>query len=362
MEKLNDLNYKAAINETVDVIIITDGTTRKIVDVNKSCCHLLGYDKSDLIGNHLSVLFDNESTQTELKVPGDICMYGSVLPNRNLRSKHGELIPVDMTINTLEGEWRSYVMTSFRDTRERLCYENKILSINKELQESNASKDKLFSIIAHDLKNPLMALMGLSEIISEDSGEISPEESIELANTINKLSKDTYDLLDNLLNWANIQTKKISVDKKLINFYIIASKILDTLKPSADLKKINLVNNANKDFSIYADENMIKTILRNLISNSIKFSKADSNITISTMYNDNTKSITVEDEGVGMEESYISNLFKTNVQTSRYGTNNEKGTGLGLLLCYEFVKLHNGDIDIKSQLGKGSKFIIRLPE
>jgi len=237
MENVDNLQYKSAFNEMVDAIVIIDGTSGNIVDVNKSCCNLLGYDKTEMIDRHISILFDESSTSELTKLPLRIFMYGNVLPSRNLKSKDGELIPVDLTISTFEEQSKNFVMASLRDIRERIKYENEIFMMNEELREVNASKDKLFSIIAHDLKNPLMALMGLSEILTEDGGEISAQDVKETANEINKLSKDTYDLLDNLLNWAQLQTKKISADKKEINLFNITSKIVDMLRPSAELKK-----------------------------------------------------------------------------------------------------------------------------
>ena len=362
MKEVDDFQYKSAFDEMVDAVVITDGATAKIVDANKSCCQMLGYKKSELIGEPVSDLFDkNPTLETAAQSKGNF-MYGSVLPNRNLKTKKGELVPVDLTISTFSGQSTNYVMVSFRDIKERIKYEKEILLMNKELKEVNASKDKLFSIIAHDLKNPLMAVMGLSEIIYEDTGEISDEEARETANTINKLSKETFDLLENLLSWAQVQTGKINIEKGEVHLSRITSKVYDMLGPSAELKKVELINSIPEDYVLIADENMIKTIVRNLVSNSIKFSLADTQVTIRAFDKDNMKMIIVEDQGIGMEESYAANLFKTQIHDSRYGTNNEKGTGLGLLLCHEFIKLHNGDIKVESEVSKGSRFIISLPE
>jgi two-component system, sensor histidine kinase and response regulator len=196
----------------------------------------------------------------------------------------------------------------------------------------------------------------------EDGNEISAEDARDLANTINKLSKDTYDLLENLLSWAQVQTNNINVLKKEVNLFNVTSKILDILRPSAELKKVELNNLILPGFKLNADENMIKTIIRNLVSNSIKFSLANTKVTVSASDADKVKNIIIEDQGIGMEESYVAGLFKTKLHVSRAGTKNEKGTGLGLLLCHEFIKLHNGEIKVISQVGKGSKFIVQLPE
>jgi PAS domain S-box-containing protein len=362
VKEIDDLQYKFAFDEMVDAIVIADETSARIVDVNKSCCQLLGYGKTELVGHNVSLLFNNNSIDELTKPHPENFMFGNVIPNRNLKTKDGTSIPVDLTISTFGSQSANYVMISVRDIKERLKYEKEIVQMNEELREVNASKDKLFSIIAHDLKNPLMALMGLSEIMFEDGAENSIEETRETASTINKLSKDTYDLLDNLLNWAQVQTRKISAEKKEVHLFNIADKIIDTLGPSARLKKVGLVNSVSPEFVLNADENMIKTIIRNLVANSIKFSLADTHITIRAFSKDGMNTVIVEDQGIGMEESYVANLFKVNILTSRYGTNKEKGTGLGLLLCHEFIRLHNGDIKVISEIGKGSQFIIRLPE
>jgi len=359
---MNDFQYKSAFDKMVDAIVIIEHSSGKIIDVNKSCCQLLGFTKSELAGEHISGLFDQNTTPEKTNLLQGNFMFGNVIPNSDLKTKGGESIPVDLTISTFAGQEAHYAMVSLRDTRERLRYENEILRINEELKEANSSKDKLFSIIAHDLKNPISTLMGLSEMMFEDANEISVEEAKDMATTINKLSKDTFDLLDNLLSWAQVQTNKISVAKKEVHLYNVTSKILDVLRPSAGLKNVELVNFVPPDYTILADENMIKTIIRNLFSNSIKFSLAHTIVTIRAVEAGTMKNIIVEDQGIGMDESTVAGLFKTKIHASRYGTKNEKGTGLGLLLCYEFIKLHNGDIKVLSEVGKGSKFIVQLPE
>lgn len=361
MNEKNGFDYRTIFNETVDAVIITNGSSAKIVDVNKACCDLLGYTENELKGKHIHSLFEGENVAPLLQSPQKVKMFGSVLSDKKVKTKSGELLPVDMTINTFTGDSAFYVMTTLRDIGERIKYEGEILSINNELSEANAAKDKLFSIIAHDLKNPMMSLMGISEILVTEKNDISEEQTSEFINMLSNLSKSTYELLNNLLSWAQIQTKKIEIDKSEFDLFKLTMKIIGLLKPTADIKKVNLVNDVDPGFAVYADKNMINTIIRNLISNSIKFSTENSNITVSSSSDNNEWKIVVKDEGVGMEESYAENLFKVDVHTSRYGTNNEKGTGLGLILCYEFAKLNGGDIKVVSQVGKGSQFTIQLP-
>jgi PAS domain S-box-containing protein len=362
MKEIDDFQYKSAFNKMVDAIVIIDNSSGQIIDVNKSCCQLLGFDKSELVGERISGLFDQNGPSEKATLLQGNFMYGNVIPNSNLKTKGGESIPVDLTFSTFAEQGANYAMVSLRDTRERVRYENEILLMNEQLKEANSSKDKLFSIIAHDLKNPMAALMGLSGLMFEDGYDISMEEAKRMANDINQLSKDTFDLLDNLLNWAQVQTKRISVEKKEVNLYNVASKIVDMLRPSAELKHVELANLVLPGYMLNADENMIKTIIRNLVSNSIKFSLANTKVSIRAIDTDKMKHIIIEDQGIGMEESYIAGLFKTTIHASRWGTKSEKGTGLGLLICYEFIKLHNGDITVLSEVDKGSTFIVKLPE
>jgi len=354
--------YKSVFEETVDAIIITDGSSEKIIDVNKAAIELLEYGKDKIIGSHLPNYFEDEVISDIKKTPSQITMYGSVLSDRKVKTKSGKLVPVDLTINTFSEGNDNYVMTTLRDVSERIKYENEIVHMNEELRKTNASKDKLFSIIAHDLKNPISALMSLSEIMTNESETITPEEMNEFSGMIKTLSKNTYELLENLLNWARVQTKNIEIEKSTLGFKKLVDKIVEVLKPSADLKSITLENLVNSHYVINADENMINTVIRNLISNAIKFSPENSIIRIEAIDADGVSEVSVSDEGVGMEEDYIKDLFKVDVLTTRFGTNKEKGTGLGLMLCNEFVKLHDGKIIVNSEVNKGTEFRILIPK
>ncbi len=355
-------SYKSIFEETVDAIIITDGSSEKIIDINRAGCELIGCKKSEILGAYIYDFLVGGKGSESPKNIYDIKMYGSVLSNKKIKTKSGSLIPVDLTINTFGDTSGNYVMTTLRNVSERIAYEEKILLMNEELSQSNASKDKFFSIIAHDLKNPISALIWFSEMITSDSEDITPEETEQFLGMIKNLSNSTYELLENLLNWARIQTKNIEIDKNFFDLRSLVDKTLDVLKPSAEMKSVKMINEVPRDFLVYADENMITTIIRNFVSNSIKFSPKNTRVTIKAGEDNKQWNIEVVDEGLGMDESYVSDLFKIDVHTSRNGTNNEKGTGLGLILCNEFAKLHGSEIEVHSELNKGSEFIIHLPK
>ncbi len=362
MDVEKEFDYKSIFEETVEAIIITDGSSEKIIDINKAGCVLLDGKKEELIGDYIyNFLRDGNSVESSNSI-SQITMFGSVLSNKSVKKKSGQLIPVDMTINTFSDNSVNYVMTTLRDVTERIKYEDKIVAMNDELKLLNANKDKFFSIIAHDLRNPISTLICFSELMTNNNEDVAEEETRHFFDMIKNISKATYELLDNLLNWARVQTKNIEMDKSLFDLHLLVNKIIEVLRPSADLKTVNIINSVTPGFQIFADENMINTIIRNLVSNSIKFSPQKSNITIKAEQNNYQLNIAVIDEGVGMDGDYIKDLFKIDVYTSRKGTNNESGTGLGLILCNEFVKLHKGKIEVHSEINKGSEFIIQIPK
>lgn len=354
-------NYKLIFDEIVDTLLITDGTSGNIIDVSGSITPLLGYSKSELINKHFSLIFDDSDFKTNGIVLSDINVFGSVVSERRLKAKNGSIVHADMTINTITEDGKTYVLTSLRDISERLQYENQIRKMNEELKVLNASKDKLFSIIAHDLKNPLMALMGFSNMMIEDSKTITAEEIEEISTTINQLTKETHTLLDNLLTWARIQTDSFMFEKSRFILSQEVERIFMLLSHSAELKNVTLFNNVDSKIQIYADPNMIVTMLRNLISNAIKFSSDNKEIVVDAEQTPERTKIIVSDEGVGIAPEQIDNLFKIDVQTTTLGTKGEKGTGLGLILCNEFVKLHDGNIHVESEVNKGTVFTILLP-
>ena len=233
--------------------------------------------------------------------------------------------------------------------------------MNSELNELNASKDKFFSIIAHDLKNPFNTIIGFSGILKEEikSGDSSAVE--ESANLINTSAIQTLRLLENLLDWANSQTWKIMFSPVPIKLRELFNDEYTVLNDMAIVKNIQFLSSIPDNLTIRADRNMIKTILRNLISNAIKFTHKNGKVRVKAIVEDHHVEISVSDTGIGMTNETISKLFRIDADISTKGTENEKGTGLGLFLCKEFVEKHGGKIWVESESGKGSIFKIFLP-
>lgn len=231
-----------------------------------------------------------------------------------------------------------------------------------KLKEANATKDKFFSIIGHDLKNPLFVIQSMSEILETEFDEISSEERLEFIQAIRESSKNAYALLEDLLHWARCQSGRIDFNPEPIHLKQLVSRCINLLEAHAIKKQINLINAIDSTHILMADKFMIDTIIRNLTSNALKFTPEGGTVKIvSNLINDFIE-ITVEDTGIGLSELDKQKLFRIDVKNSEIGRSKEKGTGLGLILCKEFVEKHGGKIWVESELEKGSKFKFTIPK
>jgi signal transduction histidine kinase/ligand-binding sensor domain-containing protein len=232
---------------------------------------------------------------------------------------------------------------------------------NVELTKLNSTKDKLFSIIAHDLKNPFNSIIGFSELLMHKIDQLPVDKTKKYLGLIYSVSSSGYELLDNLLQWSRSQTGRIIFDPVFLSPAKIVEDVLNLLEGHAQSKNISFQQLIDPDFILYADENMLKTIFRNLISNAVKFSYQNSKIIISVTFSENTAEISIKDFGVGISEENLKQLFDVGSNIVTKGTSNETGTGLGLIICKEFVERHHGKIWVESEEGKGSIFKFTIP-
>ncbi|MBC35316.1 MAG: hypothetical protein CL663_04660 [Bacteroidetes bacterium] len=239
--------------------------------------------------------------------------------------------------------------------------EDKVKQRTQQLSELNATKDKFFSIIAHDLKNPFNALMGFSSLLIDSFDDYNDEEKLDLIQTMSDASENAYKLLQNLLEWSRSQTGSIKWNPDTIKLDQISKDTFALLENAALNKKISLQNLVPKNAKAYADGNMITTVIRNLLSNSLKYTLSGGEVKLYSSVNDNEIELTVEDNGVGIRKEDIHKLFRIDINFSTNGTNSETGTGLGLILCKEFVEKNGGKIWVESEQGIGSKFKFTLP-
>lgn len=250
---------------------------------------------------------------------------------------------------------------SFRDVTDKKRDEAEIKKINEELKESNAAKDRFFSIIAHDLKSPFQALMGYSELLFHEYYTLSEKEKKYFIDNIGQMSRNIYQLLENLLEWSRMQTGKIQFYSDVFNLLHELNPTVSLLLPSAKNKNISITVDINRIIFVKTDRNILKTIIRNLISNAIKFTSPGGHIIVSAESRGGQVEVTVADNGIGINENDLKKLFQPNRKLSSKGTLNEDGTGLGLMLCRELVQLYDGKIWVESVLGKGTKFTFTIP-
>ena len=260
-----------------------------------------------------------------------------------------------------QGEISAYHGIS-RDISKRKKAEKLLQESDKQLRELLSTKEKLFSIIAHDLTSPFNTILGVSEILIENSKDFDAEQSEKYLGMINTSAQNTLVLLDNLLNWAKAQTGTITYHPEKTHLAAVVSEILEVAKSIAKSKNISFDYIEETDIEVYADVNMLKTILRNLVANAIKYSHANGQISISAARIHDHVEITVADNGVGMPAAIRDRLFEIETIVTTAGTANETGSGLGLILCKEFVDKHGGKIWAESEEGKGSSFIFSLPD
>jgi signal transduction histidine kinase len=232
---------------------------------------------------------------------------------------------------------------------------------NIKLEEIIQAKDKFFSILAHNLKNPFWAILGLNKLLGENYYEYSDSEKMEIITRMGSSTENVYKLFENLLSWAKTQQSTIKPIKEKLN---AAGLFYNSIKPyeiRAKDKNVNINVKADKDIFFSADKFMLETIIGNFVDNAIKFSHENSNVTVAAFRDNKELTILIEDNGIGIAEDKIGKLFKIGENISSKGTLREEGTGLGLIICNEFVKLNNGQVTVESILNEGTKFTVRLP-
>ena len=248
--------------------------------------------------------------------------------------------------------------SSFEDIKQKNI---ELTESERKLKEAIGTKDKLFSIIAHDLRGPIGNFMGVMDILTNKSFKISEEDQKDFLEGSKDLSERTFNLLENLLNWSKSQTGSLSINPQKHNIQAIVKDTLSLLNPAAKNKSISIISTVDESVDAYFDAPTITTVIRNLISNAIKFTRPEGTITISSEYADEMILISVSDNGVGITKDNIDKLFIVSKNVTTPGTKGEKGTGLGLILCKEFVEKNNGKIWAESETGKGTSFKFTIP-
>lgn len=229
------------------------------------------------------------------------------------------------------------------------------------LEQANATKDKFFSIIAHDMKDNFGGLLGYMEMLTTEYDRFGEEEKRVMVNTIDDLSQQLYKLLHNLLEWANIQTGTMAFNPSNFPLNAFILDEITLLKNYAEAKEQTLMFKQSEEVMVFGDESMISSVLRNVVMNAVKFTAPKGAIEISVSKTGNQACVMVEDNGIGISPDNLKRLFKVNESVKTYGTNQESGTGLGLILCKEFIEKNGGTISITSEVGSGTTVTFTIP-
>ncbi|MFA7420707.1 MAG: HAMP domain-containing sensor histidine kinase [Melioribacteraceae bacterium] len=260
-------------------------------------------------------------------------------------------------VEELKDVWTSYqqLLLSYKASEEEIKRKN------DELNELNESKDKFFSIIAHDLRSPFQGLLGISNYLVDEFETLNKEDFKEMILSLNEALHTQYKFLDDLLSWSRIQSGRMVIEPAFLNLNNELQKVIRLFESNIKNKKINLSININSKQEVLADDDMLLLLFRNLISNAIKFTHSGGTVEITAFEEDGAVLIVVSDSGVGIKQENIPKLFRIDVQFSTHGTNKESGNGLGLVLCKEIVEKHGGKIWVESEINKGTQFFFTLP-
>ena len=389
IDKINNQRHLLGIVEsTMDAIISVD-VNQKIVLFNKAAEEMFLMKADEAMNLHLNNLIPREFHHLHERYVDEFGRdnktfrrMGHLAAVKALRS-NGEEFPAEASIShSGEGSEKFYTVI-LRDISERLKVEKDIKDyidelqlnkntlelnarelqrLNKELEESNINKNKLFSIISHDLRSPFTALLGLSEFLKQNSAELSPEEVAGFSSRLHGSLKNVLRLVENLLEWSRLQSDSIEFEPERFDAEVLIGDLFAVFTVMAENKNIILEKSISSGLYIFADRNMIEVVIRNLLSNAIKFTPEGGKVTISSEENEDDIIIQVEDTGIGIKETDLKKLFRIGENFKRNGTANEKGTGLGLILCKEFIERNNGKCFVESEENKGSRFKFSLPK
>jgi PAS domain S-box-containing protein len=335
-------------------IILTRVYDGKIFEVNNGFLKISGFSLQEVIEKTTIEIGlwnsedDRNSILIELERTGKVIEKEIVFKN-----KSGNVLTCMFFADTIIINNIHSILSVIVDITERKEMENKLI-------ELNATKDKFFSIIAHDLRSPFNSIVGYSEILVEQIRQKEMDQIEQYAEIILQSSHRAMDLLMNLMEWSRAKTGRMEFTPKIFDLIILINENVILLNNIASKKSIRIVVNLPISARVFADPSMISTIIRNLISNAIKFTEEGGEILISTKMRRNKLLVSVSDTGIGIDEDRLRKLFCIDENSSTLGTQNEKGTGLGLILCNEFMEKHSGSIEVESEPGKGSVFSFEL--
>lgn len=358
---LSEKKYRTIFENVQDVFYQTN-QEGIVTEISPSIEMHSGYPRVEIIGrpvdNFYYYIQDRERIVEQLRISGFVIDFEVRLKTKNeeLRyaSVNARLIVENGKITGTEG--------SMRDVTTRKFHENALQALNTELTESNEQKNKLFSIIGHDLRNPISGSLQLLDLTLADFESSSADEVHSYLSMMKQELSTANSLLENLLTWAKSQFNAVSFNPvEITDLYDLIDKSMQTVKIMAEKKGITITENVSKDISMYADTGMLETVVRNLLTNAVKFTGSGGNILIKADPCDQGTLFMIQDSGIGIPSEKIPVLFNKSSNYTTYGTAGEKGTGLGLSLCNDFVLKHGGELWVESEEGKGAAFYFIIP-
>lgn len=368
----SEYQFKQLVDD-MHVGVLLQGPQAEILLSNPTALELLGLTESQLLGRtsfdpDWNVIHEDGSTFSGSMhpVPQAIASRRSV---RNVvmgvdrPTNHDRIwLQVDAEPQLNPDGTVKQVVCTFIDISEWKKAEEAIKENEAHLRELNATKDKFFSIIAHDLKNPFNSILGLSDLLVDQIQTNNYEGIEEYATIIQKSSTRVFDLLMNLLEWSRSQTGRMEFSPEYLELVALINEVTELLSDTAHQKSITIIKELPRNLLVFADKTLINTVLRNIISNAIKFTHPNGQIVISAEKRPDELIISISDNGIGIKKEAIGKLFRIDENQTSLGTQNEKGTGLGLIICKEFIEKHGGKIWVESKVGKGSTFYFTIPK
>lgn len=356
-------HFEYLFNTSPDAVLVTRLDDGLAVEVNDAFSKLTGYTREE-------TLWTSDLVSRLWKNPGDRnLLVGELSANGFCKNMEGHFLRKDGCVLTglisakiiiLKGI--PHIFSIVRDISERKKSEEALKKSEEKLRELNATKDKFFAIIAHDLKNPFNAILGLSELLKEEVQGLDNHSIVSYTNVIHTTTQQTLKLLENLLDWAGMQHDGFHFDPKRLDLKSLIEYEIKVQEYMVNQKNLTIRFDSKEEIHLTADEKMLSSTLRNLISNAIKFTPRNGKIILEATRKPECVEVSISDNGVGIRLENLGKLFRTETSFTSRGTEDERGTGLGLLLCKEFVERHGGSIWVDSKMGKGSRFTFSIPQ